>query len=153
MNLQKNDIKPLIRHVVSFGVGWLVSHNLIPGAQAEVVIGLMTLLVLNVLWAYGERLLHRWGFLTALDLPSGSTPADVAEIAATVPRTERIKEALKAVPEVVPELPPRPPPPKTIIAKLGEPYIRPPFVIEDEESDADLPLSSEDARPTGKLQE
>ena len=95
----KTILTTIVRQLLSAGVGgvivWASKRGFDLSGDYAIVIGASAVFLVNVAWAAGERLLRRWKLTEALNLPSGSTHADLDAIEKSVPVTTRITEAIK----------------------------------------------------------
>lgn len=97
--IYKQILATFIRWALALVAGWLISKGIVSQEQIdswmpELVAGIVAALV-PLLWALWTRIAHRVGFLVALDLPSGSTQADVKDATASLSAGEKVSKALE----------------------------------------------------------
>ena len=68
----------LLRWALAVGAGWLVQRGIWTEAEALTYVSAAVLAVLSLLWSLWQKYRQRIKFLTALELPKGSTEGTVA---------------------------------------------------------------------------
>jgi hypothetical protein len=96
--MYKQILGTFVRWALTAVSAWLISKGIISQEQSdawmtELVIGIVGATV-PLLWALWNRVSHRVGFLTALQLPAGSTPQDVQEVTKDLSATDKVAKAL-----------------------------------------------------------
>lgn len=90
----------VVRGLVSAACGTWIAAIVQSGAATEwqvvaVIGGAVTLLV-NIAWSVGEKLLRRWNFEAALQVPEQTTPKELQQIVDQVSTVTRISQAFKS---------------------------------------------------------
>jgi hypothetical protein len=94
----KDLLKGVCRRLLSYALGgvsmWLVTHEIISKGEIEWLLLIGSGLLVDLGFAVGARLLHRWRLDVALSLPANTDFERVKAIARVTPLSVKLKEAI-----------------------------------------------------------
>jgi hypothetical protein len=94
----KDILKGVCRRLLSYGLGglsmWLVTHEIISKGEIEWLLLIGSGLLVDLGFAVGARLLHRWRLDVALSLPANTDFERVKAIGKATPLGVKLAEAI-----------------------------------------------------------
>ena len=106
-NAVKAALTTILRHVLSVATGgltvWLSQKGFDVGGEVALIVGALAAFLANTGWAIGTMLVRKWKLSLALNLDSTATHADLNALAATVPKSTQIFQALTPPTDMSPQ--------------------------------------------------
>lgn len=90
----KDILVSVVRQLLAFVCGvmtqWLSENGIVTKTQMGILLGVLAGIIVNLLWAVGERLIRRWGLETAFHLTPQEGIEGLREISNTTPLSEKL---------------------------------------------------------------